>query len=486
VAEAIATDASGSSSPLWQGDAGEALTTLLAELIDAGEGVSLQARYYPGFYRSLVGREVVRLRTPAHPRLFIWGPLEARLQQPDVVILGSLNEGVWPRPQESGPWLSRPMREALGLPAPEHLTGRSAHDFAQGLGAETVYLTRALKVDGVPTVPSRWLQRLLALVEAAGLEERIAPEQPWVEWARERDRAPTFDPAKPPRPCPPVEARPSKLSVTRIEKWIANPYEIFARNILKLERLKPLGTEPDPALRGQIVHQALHDFARDHPAALPDDIYGELMARVDKDFAELGGSPLVEAFWRPRFQRFARWFAATEPVRRTDGITTFTEAEGALDIVEGFTLTARADRIDLRDDGSVVIYDYKTGSMLPAPKHVDELSAPQLPLEAVIAEGGGFAALGSRAVGAITYIGASGRDEGGSECQAGTKPALDLAAEARAKLIALVARYSDQAMPYEVKRRRGGAFTRAYDYDDYAQLARLQEWLTQELDEDFR
>ncbi len=486
VAEAIATDASGSSSPLWQGDAGEALTTLLAELIDAGEGVSLQARYYPGFYRSLVGREVVRLRTPAHPRLFIWGPLEARLQQPDVVILGSLNEGVWPRPQESGPWLSRPMREALGLPAPEHLTGRSAHDFAQALGAETVYLTRALKVDGVPTVPSRWLQRLLALVEAAGLEERIAPEQPWVEWARERDRAPTFDPAKPPRPCPPVEARPSKLSVTRIEKWIANPYEIFARNILKLERLKPLGTEPDPALRGQIVHQALHDFARDHPAALPDDIYGELMARADKDFAELGGSPLVEAFWRPSFQRFARWFAATEPVRRTDGITTFTEAEGALDIVEGFTLTARADRIDLRDDGSVVIYDYKTGSMLPAPKHVDELSAPQLPLEAVIAEGGGFAALGSRAVGAITYIGASGRDEGGSECQAGTKPALDLAAEARAKLIALVARYSDQAMPYEVKRRRGGAFTRAYDYDDYAQLARLQEWLTQELDEDFR
>src|SRR4029078_5749110 len=99
----------------------------------------------------------------------------ARLEQPDVGTLDSLNEAVWPRPQESGPWLSRPMREALGLSAPEQLTGRSAHDFAQGLGAERVYLTRALKVDGVPTVPSRWLQRLLALVEAAGLEQRIAP-----------------------------------------------------------------------------------------------------------------------------------------------------------------------------------------------------------------------------------------------------------------------------------------------------------------------
>jgi ATP-dependent helicase/nuclease subunit B len=378
------------------------------------------------------------------------------------------------------------MREKLGLAPPERRIGLAAHDFAQALGAGQVYLTRAGKVDGVPTVPSRWLQRLIALITAAGFEEKIEPAQPWVQWARERDRAPEFDPAKPPQPRPPLAARPRQLSVTRIERWIANPYEIFARNILKLEKMKELGAEPDPALRGQIVHRALHDFARDHPHTLPDDIYGELVARADKHFEELGGSPLVEAFWRPSFQRFARWFAATEPMRRINGITTFTEVEGALDIVESFTLTARADRIDASGDGSVAIYDYKTGSTLPAPKHVDELSVPQLPLEAVIAEGGGFAALGPRAVSALTYIGASGRAEGGSECQAGSKPAPDLATEARAKLIALVTRYDDPDMPYEVKRRPGQAFKRQYEYDDYEQLARIQEWLTQELDEDFR
>ncbi len=485
-AEALAADASGSPSGLWQGDAGEALTTLLAELIDSGADLPMQARFYPSFYRSLLAGEVVRPRASAHPRLFIWGPLEARLQQPDIVILGSLNEGVWPRPREAGPWLSRPMREALGLPAPERFTGRSAHDFAQALGAETVYLTRAAKVEGVPTVPSRWLQRLLALVEAAKLEQRIAPEQPWVEWARERDHAPAFEPAKAPRPCPPVKARPRQLSVTRIEKWIANPYEIFARDILKLEKLKPLGTEPDPALRGQIAHQALHDFARDHPSTLPADVYAELMARANKHFQELGGSPLVEAFWRPSFARFAHWFAATEPMRRSLGITTFTEVEGALEIADGFVLTARADRIDASEDGSVAIYDYKTGSTLPLAKHVEELYAPQLPLEAAIAEGGGFAALGARTVSRLVYIGASGRGEGGSERDAGDKNVADLAQQARTKLIGLVARYSDQAMPYEVKRRRGGAFARAYDYDDYAQLARIQEWLTEEIDEDFR
>ena len=484
VAEAIACDAGGSSSRLWQGDAGEALTTLLAELIDAGEGLSLQARYYPGFYRSLVAGEVVRPRASAHPRLFIWGPLEARLQQPDVVILGSLNEGVWPRPQESGPWLSRPMRETLGLPAPEQLTGRSAHDFAQALGAETVYLTRALKVDGVPTVASRWLQRLEALVKAAQLEDRIVPDQPFVEWARERDRAPAFEPVKAPRPCPPVEARPKQLSVTRIEKWIANPYEIFARNILKLEKLKPLGTEPDPALRGQIVHRALHDFSRAFPDALPDDIEAALTRIANEHFEALGGAPLVEAFWRPQLRRFARWFAATEPHRREGIARILTEVDGALDLGNGFTLTARADRIDVAQGGSVVIYDYKTGKP-PVQKHVDNLYAPQLSLEGAIAEGGGFEGLERARVDGLFYIHASGRNDGGEERAAAKADPSALAREALARLSDLIAHYADPSVPYEVKRRRG-PFARAYDYDDYEHLARVKEWLTQEADEDAR
>ena len=483
VAEAISRDKNGSSSRLWQGDAGEALTTLLAELIDAGNSLALQARFYPGFYRSLVAGEVVRPRASAHPRLFIWGPLEARLQQPDVVVLGSLNEGVWPRPQESGPWLSRPMREALGLPAPEQLTGRSAHDFAQALGAETVYLTRALKVEGVPTVASRWLQRLLALVEAAGLEQRIVPDLPFVEWARDRDRA-SFDPVKAPRPCPPADARPKKLSVTRIERWIANPYEIFARNILKLEKLKPLGTEPDAALRGQIVHRALHDFSRAYPDALPDDIEAALTRIANAQFEALGGSPLVEAFWRPQLRHFARWFGVTEPHRREGIARILTEVNGELSLGNDFTLTARADRIDVAERGSVVIYDYKTGKP-PVQKRVDDLYEPQLSLEGAIAQGGGFEGLDRAKVDGLVYIHASGRNDGGEERAAAKGDASALAKEALARLGELIARYADPSMPYEVKRRRG-PFARAYDYDDYEHLARVKEWLTQEAEEDFR
>lgn len=485
VVEALARDAGSSSNQLWQGDAGEAFAVMLAEPIDAGDGLTLALADYPPFYRSLVASAAVRPRAALHPRLFIWGPLEARLQQPDLVILGSLNDGVWPRHQEAGPWLSRPMRAELGLTPPERRTGLAAHDFAQGLGAREVYLTRAHKVDGVQTVPSRWLQRLLALIKASGLEQAIEPAEPWVQWARERDHAPGFKPVEAPRPRPPIEARPRELSVTRIERWIANPYEIYARHVLKLVKLKDLGAEPDALTRGQIIHSVLDDFSRAYPDCLPEDIEATLVGIANDYFAKLQGSPVVRAFWQPHFQRFARWFAATEPERRARAARVATEVTGALDldVGTGFRLTARADRIDLLHNDTVVIYDYKTGTP-PSTSQVDKLFAPQLPLEAAIAEAGGFHEIGKRSVGGLVYIHASGRHEGDAARDAGTDAPAALAAAARKSLIALVARYSDRETAYEVKRRRGGAFS--YDYDDYEQLARVKEWLTQDAAEDAR
>jgi ATP-dependent helicase/nuclease subunit B len=463
-------------SPLWARDEGEAAAMLMARLMD---GETPQPAIPPADFapllRSLVGSELVRTRVPVHPRLFIWGPFEARLQQPDVVVLGSLNEGVWPKAADPGPWLNRGMRAALGLPVPEEETGRAAHDVTQLLGADEVILTRAAKVGGVPMVASRWLLRLEALLSGLGIADAIAPRKPWAGWARARDAARPMPPLGAPSPRPPVALRPRRLSVSDVETWLANPYALFAGRVLGLDALPPLGQEPGPAERGQIVHEALARFTRAYPDALPVDVAGAFMQIADAVIGALGAEPRVRAFWRPRLARFAQWLARTEPGRRGEGSRCLVEMSGrlVLDAPAGpFVLTARADRFDIGPEGTIIT-DYKTGTP-PNAAAVTAGLAPQLPLEAAMAERGVFEGVPAVPVVGLRYIRATGGEPPGEETSVAPKvgtPAA-LAATALAGLERLVAAYDDPATPYQAMRRR--RFD--YRYDAFAHLARLGEW----------
>lgn len=471
-------------SPLWQGEAGEAAALFLAALMEPDlTAPDLSAADYPDFYRSLIAGETVRAATPTHPRLSIWGPFEARLQRPDIIIIGALNEGTWPETTDTGPWLNRPMRGELGLPQPEERIGYAAHDFAQLLVAPTVYLTRAEKVDGAPTVASRWLLRIKALLDGMGVGDALVPDRPWLGWARARDAAPKSPPIRPPAPCPDVALRPRRMSVSAIERWIANPYAVFASQILGLEALPPLGSEPGPALRGAIVHEALGRFAERYPERLPENIFGELMAIAREILLEYTGNPRVAAFWVPRLERFAGWFGDTEPARR-NGITSILAEVSGSHVLSGpagpFTLTARADRIDISRDG-LVITDYKTGG----PSHVTGLarravsgSAPQLPLEALIAMSGGFAEVPSARIAGLRYISANGGEPPGIEVPIDVDDIAALAEETRRGLERLIAAFDLPTTPYRAVRRS------AYDYrfDDFKHLARVAEWLGNEAD----
>lgn len=461
-------------SPLWQGEAGELAHQFFERMDQPGiPQIEASAYDYADLYRSLIAKENVRPRVPVHSRLAIWGPFEARLQQPDVIILGSLNDGTWPEAAEPGAWLNRPMRQSLGLPSPEEKIGHSAHDFSSLLGADQVYLTRALKVDGVPTVPSRWLMRLDALLSGLGLSAELRSDKRWLGWARKRDLVPRRPAATQPEPRPDVALRPRKLSVSRIEAWIANPYAIFAREILNLEPLAPLGQEPGADVRGSIIHAALARFTAAYPERLPDDPKKELLKFAAEAFAELAAHPRVAAFWMPRFERFAEWFAATERERRNGHDRVIAETSGVLILTAPggpFQLTARADRID-QGPHQLTITDYKTGAF-PNDKNVREGLAPQLPLEAAIAAAGQFAHVSGTAVGALRYIRASGGTPAGEEHTVACADVGLLAAETLRGLETLVAKFDDPATPYRPLRRT--RFT--YRYDDYAHLARIAEW----------
>ena len=463
--------------PLWQGDAGAAASTFFLELKDPElPEIAILAADYADLYQSLLARENVREHTAVHPRVTIWGASEARLQQPDVLVLGSLNEGTWPKSADTGAWLNRPMRQALGLPSPEEETGRAAHDFISLLGADRVILTRAQKINGVPTVPSRWVMRMTALLDGFELSSALTPDEPWLAWARSRD---AIDEAKrikiaQPAPAPPVDVRPRRMSVTRVEEWITNPYAVYARHVLQLEPLPPLGTTPDQSVRGALVHDVLSRFAALHPTTLPANLRATLDEIAIALLSDLTGHPRVAAFWMPRLQRFLDWFAETEPARRASVARVVPEISGSLILNApggAFSLTARADRIDDGDAG-LVITDYKTGA-IPSEKQVLSGRAPQLPLEAAIAvSDAGFPNLTGRTVQSLRYIRASGGEPPGEEKIIGTKDVAGLAGNALQGLTALVALYDHAATPYRAIRRPGFK----YDYDNYAHLARVAEW----------
>ncbi|PWC33554.1 double-strand break repair protein AddB [Azospirillum sp. TSO35-2] len=460
---------------LWRQDDGEEAARFVHDLLDAADGFpAIPATDYPALLDALMSARAVRPRYGLHPRLFILGPMEARLQHLDLTILGGLNEGTWPPAAAADPWMSRPMRRDFGLPSPERLVGMSAHDFAHACGAPEVVLTRAARVEGTPTVPSRWLLRLETVLRALGLdgviEERGAC---WLAWARGLDEPDQVQPVAAPEPRPPLAARPRKLSVTAVETWMRDPYAIYARYTLKLGKLDPIAADPGAADRGQIIHDTLDAFVREHPGPLPLDALDRLLALGRERFGPLLRShPDVWAFWWPRFERVAAWFIELERERRPRTRPLATEVPGRLELSGPggpFTLTAKADRIDRGPDGLVVI-DYKTGTP-PSTREIELGFAPQLPLEAAIAAAGGFSGIDAGPVAELSFWRLSGGDPAGEEKPVKADPAT-LGEEARAGLEALIARFDDPETPYRSRPRPA----MAPRYTDYAHLARVQEW----------
>jgi ATP-dependent helicase/nuclease subunit B len=461
---------------MWREPPGEAAADFLSELLQAAADFPLAGRDYPALFEALLAGHVVRPPYGRHPRLAIWGLVEARLQQADVLVLGGLNEGSWPPATDGDPWLSRPMRQAVGMTPPERRVGVAAHDFAQAMGAREAVLTRATRVDGAPTVPSRWLLRLDTVLEAAKVEDSGWGSQNAVAWVAALDEPEQRILLPPPRPRPPIAARPRRLSVTQIETWRRDPYAIYARMILGLKPLDPLDADPTAADRGEFIHKALDDFVKHYPAALPQGAAAELIALGKTAFGAALDRPGVRSFWWPRFERIARWFVALEAARRAEVVDCFAERSGSLVLAAPrgpFELVAKADRIDRRRDGTLAIIDYKTGSV-PQAGEVQLGYAPQLTLEAAIAEAGGFAEVAALPVGELAYWKLGGGDPAGEVRPVGRSDAerAALIAEARRGVEQLVAHFDDPGVPY----RAVPLPERAPRFSDYAHLARVKEW----------
>ncbi len=459
--------------PLWDRDAGAAAQAAFAQLEQeaAFGGVIPVVQYRALFQSVLNGIEVRDEAYLPHPNIAILGTLEARVQSADLVILGGLNEGIWPSAAKSDPWMSRDMRRQIGLPLPERQIGLSAHDFQQAIAAHEVVLSRAIRDGDAPTVASRWVIRLLNLLNGLGPVGEIALDDMRARGGvllalSEAMNLPEHEvaPAARPAPSPPVSVRPDRLSVTRIETLIRDPYTIYAEKILKLRALDPPGKEADARERGTALHKVLEVFTARTKDGLPDDAEAVFVDVAREVLEDLVPWPSVRRLWLARLRKIAGWFVAGERVRRERAGLLAQEVSGKR-ALGGFTLTAKADRIDMLANGSFAIYDYKSGG-LPSKKEVKKF-AVQLPLEGAIAQVGGFEGI---AKGKISHLELIGLGAGGKELS------LDFSDgeidEIWAHLGTLIQAFGSEKLGYAA-RLRPGSLKYASDYDH---LARFGEW----------
>lgn len=457
---------------IWQGRDGQEASNLLREANLSGAALGeMPPRSAPRVLMRLMdGREVPPPQAAGAARVAIWGLLEARLQRRDLMILAGLNEGVWPAPPGDDPFLSRAMRARLGLPSLDARIGLAAHDFAQLANAPNVVFTRALRRDGAPTLASRWLWRLQTLVKGAQAEGEalLARAHDHVAWAQTLDKPQAITPAKPPQPRPPQGRRLARLSVTGVETLIRDPYAVYARRILKLESLKPIGAPAGPAERGTAVHAAIERFGDG------DDPH-ELSRLLDDELRRHGILPERRAAERERLAlsvaRLVDWFAA----RRARNAQVFRELRGELQVGD-VLLTGIADRIEIAP-GHAAILDFKTGAP-PTDAQVQSGLSPQLLLEAAMLARGAFAGVGKAETTELIYWRFGNADPTPRAVNLDEGP-HEAGEKALASLRGLFARYAAEEQPFISKPR----VFRIKLYDDYDQLARRKEWADEKADE---
>ena len=475
LAEGIArgTGPSGSGA-LWAEDAGIKALAVMNDLArEALHGGDMSAQDYTALFTAILNQGEVRNPAQPHPHIMIWGTLEARVQGADLVIMGGLNDGTWPKLPNPDPWLNREMRQKAGLLLPDRQIGLSAHDYQQAIAAREVVLTRAHRNADAETVASRWLNRLTNLMDGlpdqggdAALRDMRAKGDVWLAMVTALDDpGETVDPAPRPAPRPPVEHRPKALFVTSIAKLIRDPYHIYARYILRLYPLDPLRQTPDARLRGQILHTVLERFVTDRPAS---ESRPQARARLLQSAADILASdvpfPAARALWLARLNRAADFFLAFQADQ--GGTPLIIEDIGQTTLQPlGFTLKARPDRIDVLDDGRLHIMDYKTGT--PPSEKQQRIYDNQLLLQAAMAQRGGFGGGMTTQVARITYIGL-----GSKLATVDTEITAELTGEVWEKLQKLIAQYQTRTQGYASRR---AVFDDAV-VGDYDHLARHGEW----------
>ncbi len=379
---------------IYSDHAGKVLLELLSDIVRFGSSYPIAASEFHNVFSVLCQEMVVRTPYNQHPRLKILGTIEARMQQADTVILGGLNEGVWPPFSQRDMWINNASRTQLGLPDRHWRIALSAHDFMIAAASPEVMITRSVVTDGAPTQISRWLARLDAVLAAAGISSYLDKQIPvWMKAVNARKMLGIVRPIARPEPKPAIAHRPSQISATDFDQWITDPYGFYVKKILKIKQKNPIDEPPSVALRGSLIHDVIAEFLKHYPSGkLPKNAGEKLHKILDAHLSKWSDIAFIDLFWRQKFSVILNWFLGEEYRRRDERFQVVVEKEGRIELSIGQRLirvTARADRIELHQDNNYQIIDYKSGNS-PSKLAVSSGKAVQLLVEAAILSKGGF------------------------------------------------------------------------------------------------
>ena len=458
---------------LWRFDDGRACAAYLAKLIEKADiAGDIDPKTYGAVLTTLLSMQSVRKTYGTHPRLKILGPIEARFNHYDVTIVGGLNEGIWPLSSSTDPFMSHQMKKDYGLALPERAVGVAAFDLSALMGAGEVYLTRCSRTNGAPTNKSRYWLRLETIFRIFQKEDAEIKSLFYQTLAKKLNTPDNFITIAPVAPKPPVSSRPRLFSASSIEKLMRNPYEIYARYILKLKVLDDLNEDIKQTTYGTAVHRILEKFALEYNKSFDDRAYQYLIKLSTEEFARYNLGPKDKAFWNAKFKKTAGWVVQIEREYRQSILRVFPEVKGQIefDMPSGkIVIEARADRLDETKENKYCILDYKTGQ-IRSKAEIKSGYAPQLSIEALIALNGGFLINGqtlpAKKIDRLIYW------QLGKKILCYDEDIDDLMCKTEERLKRLISAFDFETTPYLARPN-----PRHLDaYADYEHLARIKEW----------
>lgn len=182
------------------------------------------------------------------------------------------------------------------------------------------------------------------------------------------------------------------FSASSINTYVRNPYEFYVSYVLGLKEKEDLLDEPENRQVGTFVHELLEEVFKGFVGRPP---------KIDAKFRKYFRAELSRKF----DQTFARSMRSESFLLRSvleTRLERFLEAEGKRDVREllfvekefkdtlklsagDIRFVYKLDRVDRLADGTVLILDYKTGSVDQMPKAIDRIESMELSRETIFA-----------------------------------------------------------------------------------------------------